>query len=99
MMKKEGIVSGRKEEKAVFINGRQVVGAIRAAQILTERAKQMGYDRKYSRDTIYRHFISGKLVPAAETPAGNLYYVEDIESLPISPQVGKRGKHTSEEAA
>lgn len=87
----------RKGERENLINGKPVVGASGAAAILTRRAKEMGFNRKYSRDTIYRHYSDGKLIPAIETPSGNLYYVEDIEKLPINPNIGKRGKEQAGE--
>lgn len=88
-------MSSRKKDKAakeIYVNGKRVVGAIKAAAILTEKAKRHGSDRVYSRDTIFRHYDNGSLTPAMETPAGNLYYVEDIEALPISPERGRPNK-------
>lgn len=86
-------MSSRTNGKEIYVNGKLVVGAMKAADILTEKAKKQGSTRKYSRDTIYRHYTGGKIKPAMETPAGNLYYVEDIEALPISPERGKRSKN------
>lgn len=87
----------RKRKGENLINGKAVVGASGAAAILTRRAKEMGFNRRYSRDTIYRHYSEGSLIPALETPSGNLYYVEDIEKLPINPNIGKRGKAQADE--
>ncbi len=85
-------MSSRKDGKEVYINGKRVIGVIEAARRLTERARLLGSDRVYSRDTIYRHYANGTLTPALETQAGNLYYEEDIDALPIRPHIGKRGK-------
>ena len=80
----------RNQEKC--INGRRVVGASEAAQRLTERARALGYDREYSRDTIYLHYTSGRLIPVLQANSGNLYYLDDIDALPMSPQIGKPGR-------
>lgn len=82
----------RKREQDLTIDGKPVVGASKAAQILTRRAKEMGYDRRYSRDTIYRHYVEGTLKAAMETPSGNLYFAEDVEKLPINPNIGRSNK-------
>lgn len=89
-------MSNRKTKEPIQVNGRSVVGAVEAARILSKKAKDKGIERTYSRDTIYKRYEKGLLVPAIETPAGNLYYVEDIEKIEIAPKVGRKSK-TEEE--
>lgn len=78
----------RTKDVPQYLNGRRVVGAKGAAAILTRRAHDLGIPRTYSRDTIYRDYRLGKLIAAVEAPAGNIYYVDDVEAVPISPHVG-----------
>lgn len=89
-------MSNRKKKELVRVNGKPAVGVIDAARILSQRAKEKGVDRTYSRDTIYKRYKDGLLVPAIETPAGNLYYVEDIEKIEINPHIGKKSKSEEE---
>lgn len=89
-------MSNRKKNEPIEVNGKAAVGGIDAARILSQKAKEKGIDRTYSRDTIYKRYRDGLLVPAIETPAGNLYYVEDIEKIEINPHIGKKSKSEEE---
>ncbi len=89
-------MSKRKEEKPTIVNGKPAVGAQEAARLLSERAAAMGFTRNYSRNAIFRLYQRGKLVAAVEAEAGNLYYLEDVEQLPIKPQVGRQSKKSSQ---
>lgn len=86
-------------ETEIIIDGRRVVGAGQAARILTERAKADGYDRTYSRKTIHQKYAMKKLKAAVTSSAGNLYFVEDIEALKISPQRGRGNKPEEDQDA
>lgn len=83
-------MSNRKQKKETYIDGKRVVGVSEAARILTQRARAMGSNRTYSRDAVYQWYSRGILKAAAEASSGNLYFVEDIEALPIDPARGKR---------
>lgn len=89
-------MSNRKTKEPIQVNGKPVVGGIEAARILSQKAKEKGIDRTYSRDTIYKRYREGLLIPAIETPAGNLYYVEDIEKIEIDPRLGRKSKSEEE---
>ena len=91
-------MSNRKQKKDAYIDGKRVVGGIEAARILTARAKAMGSERTYSRDAVYQWYHRGILKAAAETPSGNLYFVEEIEALPINPTLGKKSRAQKEAA-
>ena len=90
-------MSNRKQKEPIQVDGKPVVGVMEAARILSRKAREKGVDRIYSRDSIYRRYKEGTLKPAMETPAGNLYFVEDIEKIEIAPHVGKRSPKTEEE--
>jgi hypothetical protein len=85
-MKQKGDV-----QDIIVINGRAATTVRGAQKILTERAKALGSDREYSRDTVYRLLVDQK-IEAIPTPSANYYFVEDLESVPITPKVGRRGK-------
>jgi hypothetical protein len=75
-----------------IIDGKPAVGAQEAADYLSKRAAAMGIPRTYTRNAVFRLYDRGILKAAVEAPGGNLYWVEDLDKLKISPQVGRPSK-------
>lgn len=76
-----------------------LITASEVAEIWNERAKAMGYNRKYTRRSVNVRREPRKaghvLTPAQTTPWGNLYKRSDAWAHPISPNVGRKIKEST----
>src|SRR6266702_1011984 len=69
--------------KTITINGKETTTTKGARAILKERT-----GRDYSRDAVYRLFVTGK-IEGVRTDVANLYYVDSLKSVELSPEVGR----------
>lgn len=74
-----------------------LITASEVAEIWNERAKAMGYDKKYTRRSVnvrrkYQGNKANVLIPAQVTSLGNLYKREDAWKFPIRPDLGRKIK-------
>lgn len=75
-------------------NPDDLITASEVAAIWNERAKEMGYEKKYTRRSINVRREKGthKIVPAQHTRLGNLYRRGDAWKHPIRPDLGPKLK-------
>lgn len=76
-------------------NPDDLITASEVATIWNERAKAMGYDKRYTRRSINVRRAKGtnKIVPAQHTKLGNLYRRGDAWTHPIRPDLGRKLKN------
>ena len=82
-------------------HGDDLITASEVADIWNIRAKAMGYTKRYTRRSVNVRRTKGTqlLVPAQETPLGNLYHRSDAWNYPIRPERGRKVQIKQEAAS